>query len=81
MSLVPIIQPPLMRLLTRPPKGASAWSTRPDLFPIWRASSSDFGYPYRRSVGAGRDTIDQQLMLGNLLRESGVVDRLNKAAK
>jgi sodium ion-translocating decarboxylase beta subunit len=82
MSLVPIIQPPLMRLLTsrRERIIRMAYAPRPVsqrtrvLFPIVVTLTIGMLVP-------AATPLISMLMLGNLLRESGVVDRLSKAAQ
>jgi carboxybiotin decarboxylase len=82
MSLIPIIQPPLMRLLTTPAERriAMAYSPRPVsararvLFPIVVTLLVGVLVP-------AATPLIGMLMLGNLLRESGVVDRLSKSAQ
>jgi oxaloacetate decarboxylase beta subunit len=82
MSLIPIIQPPIMRLMTTrkerlirmdyAPKPVSARAVI--LFPIIVTVAISLIAPDAAPLIA-------TLMLGNLLRESGVVDRLSKAAQ
>lgn len=82
MSLVPIIQPPVMRLLTTPkerqvrmpytPKEISR--TARVLFPIVVTLLISLIAPVASPLIA-------TLMFGNLLRESGVVERLSNAAQ
>lgn len=82
MSLIPIIQPPIMRLMTTrkerlirmeyAPKEVSALAVV--LFPIIVTIVVSLLAPDAAPLIA-------TLMLGNLLRESGVVDRLSKAAQ
>ncbi|MBM4456250.1 MAG: sodium ion-translocating decarboxylase subunit beta [Chloroflexi bacterium] len=81
MSLVPIIQPPIMRLLTtaRERSVRMPYAERPAgrrvriLFPIIVTLLTGFLAPQASPlIGV--------LMFGNLMRESGVVDRLVKAA-
>jgi oxaloacetate decarboxylase beta subunit len=82
MSLVPIIQPPIMRLLTTKKERAirMAYSPRPVsklalvLLPIIVTIVVSLIAPQAAPLIA-------TLMLGNLLRECGVVDRLSKAAQ
>jgi sodium ion-translocating decarboxylase beta subunit len=82
MSLVPIIQPPVMRLLTtdaerkvRMPYTQSEISkTMRILFPIVVTLIVSLIAPVAAPLIA-------MLMFGNLMRESGVVDRLSKAAQ
>jgi sodium ion-translocating decarboxylase beta subunit len=82
MSLVPIIQPPVMRLLTteRERKVRMPYSQRPVsktvrvLFPIIVTLVVSLLSPQASPLIA-------TLMFGNLLRESGVVERLQKAAQ
>jgi len=83
MSLVPLIQPPIMRALTSEKSGRSSWawpsasrSRKPpkSFFPIvvtiFASILAPKGAPLIGTV-----------MLGNLMRESGVVDRLKNAAE
>ncbi len=81
MALVPIIQPPIMKLLTtKKARAVRMEQLRPVsklekiVFPILVAILVSFLVP---------DTapLIGMLMLGNLFRESGVVDRLNKTAQ
>ena len=80
-ALVPIIQPPIMKLLTtKKARAVRMEQLRPVsklekiVFPILVAILVSFLVP---------DTapLIGMLMLGNLFRESGVVDRLNKTAQ
>lgn len=80
MALVPVIQPPIMKLLTtkeeriirmRPPRIVSR--REKILFPIIVLVVSALLAP-------GSLTLVGMLMLGNLLKESGVTDRLAKTA-
>ena len=82
MSLVPLVQPPVIRLLTTPEERrihmeyqefAVSKAVRV-LFPIMVTLIAGIIAPI--SVG-----LIGSLMLGNLLRESGVVDRLSKSAQ
>lgn len=81
MALVPIIQPPIMKALTtKKQRAVRMEQLRPVsklekiVFPIMVALVVSFLVP---------DTapLIGMLMLGNLFRESGVVDRLNKTAQ
>ncbi len=82
MSLVPIIQPPVMRLLTTPAERAvrMPYSVKPVsrtvkvLFPIVVTVVISLISPKASPLIA-------TLMFGNLMRESGVVERLTKAAQ
>ncbi len=82
MSLVPIIQPPIMRLLTteKERRVPMPYTRRPIsktariLFPIVTTLVVSLVSPQASPLIA-------TLMLGNLLRESGVVDRLRMAAQ
>jgi len=82
MSLIPIIQPPIMRLMTTRKERLirMEYSPRPVsplaviLFPIVVTVVISLMSPDAAPLIA-------TLMLGNLLRESGVVDRLSKAAQ
>jgi carboxybiotin decarboxylase len=80
MSLVPIIQPPIMRLLTTKkeraidmPQARPVSRTTVILFPIVTGMVASLAVPSSAPlVGL--------LMFGNLLRESGVTERLKKTA-
>lgn len=82
MSLIPIIQPPVMRLLTSRKERMirMEYSARPVskraviMFPIIVTVAISLVAPDAAPLIA-------TLMLGNLMMESGVVDRLNKAAQ
>jgi sodium ion-translocating decarboxylase beta subunit len=82
MSLVPVIQPPVMRLLTtkaerriRMPYTSRPVSKRTRiLFPIVTTLVSGLLVPLATPLIS-------MLMFGNLLRESGVVERLSQAAQ
>ncbi len=80
MALVPVIQPPIMKLLTtekerkirmRPPRRVS--KREKILFPI-------IAFLVSALIAPGCITLVGMLMLGNLLKESGVTDRLAKTA-
>ena len=80
MALVPVIQPPVMRLLTnrrermikmRPPRAVS--STEKILFPI-------IGFLLTTFIVPDAIPLLGMLFLGNLLKESGVVKRLATTA-
>ncbi len=81
MALVPIIQPPIMRALTTK-KGRSVVMTQlrtvskteKILFPIFVAAIVVLLLPSAAPLVG-------MLMLGNLMRESGVVDRISKTAQ
>jgi oxaloacetate decarboxylase beta subunit len=75
MALVPIIQPPIMRLLTTPkervivmPEPRQVTQRQKIFFPIVVTIVSVLLVP-------GSGTLIGMLMMGNLIRESGVVDR------
>jgi carboxybiotin decarboxylase len=80
MSLVPIIQPPIMRLLTTQaereidmPQARPVSKTTVVLFPIITGVIASLAIPTSAPlIGL--------LMFGNLLRESGVTERLKKTA-
>ncbi|HHX77882.1 MAG TPA: sodium ion-translocating decarboxylase subunit beta [Firmicutes bacterium] len=81
MALVPIIQPPIMKLLTTPEERSTVMEQlRPVskkekiLFPIIVIIISGLFLPSAIPLLG-------MLMLGNLLRESGVTERLSKAAQ
>ena len=80
MSLVPIIQPPIMRLLTTKheraidmPQARSVSQTAVILFPIITGIIASLAIPSSAPLIG-------MLMFGNLLRECGVTDRLRKTA-
>lgn len=82
MSLVPIIQPPLMRLLTT----KAERRIRMDYAPRPVSSRARVLFPIIVTLVVGllvpeATPLISMLMLGNLLRESGVVERLNKSAQ
>jgi oxaloacetate decarboxylase beta subunit len=79
MALVPIIQPPIMRLLTTEkervivmPKPENVSKRQKILFPIFMTIGTLVLVPAAAPLIA-------MLMLGNLIRESGVADRISKA--
>jgi oxaloacetate decarboxylase beta subunit len=80
MALVPVIQPPIMRLLTtRAERALPAGDVKPVsraaviIFPILTATVAILAVPSCAPLLG-------MLMFGNLLRESGVTDRLFKTA-
>jgi carboxybiotin decarboxylase len=80
MSLVPIIQPPVLRLLTTKkeraidmPQARSVSRTAVILFPIFTGAIASLAVPSSAPLIG-------MLMFGNLIRESGVTDRLKKTA-
>ncbi len=80
MSLVPIIQPPILRLLTTHkerridmPQARPVSKTAVILFPIVTGIVASLAIPSAAPLLG-------MLMFGNLLRESGVTDRLKKTA-
>jgi sodium ion-translocating decarboxylase beta subunit len=82
MSLVPIIQPPLMRLLTSRRERSIRMAYAPR--PVSRRALVLFPIVVTLTIGMlvpAATPLISMLMLGNLLRESGVVDRLSKAAQ
>jgi len=83
MSLVPIIQPPVIRALTTPEerrirmnvgRGRKISRTTRILFPLVITLAAGLVAPVSLALVGS-------LMFGNLLRESGVVERLSKAAQ
>ena len=81
MSLVPVIQPPVMRLLTTRRElrsnalhFAAGVQDHPDPVPDHRHA----GLGHR---GSGGVPLIGMLMFGNLVREAGVVERINQAAQ
>lgn len=82
MSLVPIIQPPLMRLLTTPAERRIRMEYAPR--PVSRRARILFPIIVTVAVGLlvpAATPLIGMLMLGNLLRESGVVPRLSQSAQ
>ncbi|MCS7291188.1 MAG: sodium ion-translocating decarboxylase subunit beta [Roseiflexus sp.] len=82
MSLVPIIQPPLMRLLTTRRERCIRMAYAPR--PVSRQALILFPIIVTLTIGLlvpAATPLISMLMLGNLLRESGVVERLSKAAQ
>jgi len=75
MALVPMIQPPIMRLLTTPtervivmPKQSAVTKRQKMLFPVWMTLLCLFLVPAAAALIA-------MLMFGNFIRECGAVDR------
>lgn len=82
MSLIPIIQPPLMRLLTTKKERM----IRMDYAPKPVSQKALLFFPVILTLVVGllvpeATPLISMLMLGNLLKASGVVDRLSKAAQ
>jgi len=80
MALVPVIQPPILRLLTTRqereidmPQARPVSRTAVLVFPVVTTVVTSLLVPSCAPLGA-------MLMFGNLLRESGVTDRLSNAA-
>jgi oxaloacetate decarboxylase beta subunit len=81
MALVPIIQPPIMKLLTTPKERAVVME---QLRPVSRMERLVFPVAVTLIVTLlipAATPLIGMLMLGNLFRESGVVDRINKTAQ
>ena len=82
MSLIPIIQPPLMKLLTTKKERLIRMEYTPR--PISQRTLAFFPILLTLVVGLlvpEATPLISMLMLGNLLKVSGVVDRLNKSAQ
>lgn len=82
MSLVPIIQPPLMKLITTKKERLIRMEYTP--VPVSRRALIIFPIAITIIIGLLVPTATPligMLMLGNLLRESGVVERLHKSAQ
>lgn len=82
MSLIPIIQPPIMRLLTT----RKERMIRMEYAPRVVSKGVVVAFPVLVTVvvslaAPGAAPLMAMLMLGNLLKESGVVERLSKAAQ
>lgn len=83
MALVPIIQPPIIKLLTTPSERRIRMKPKFDL-PISR--TVEILFPIMVTIIAGiiapiSVALVGSLMFGNLIRVSGVLDRLSKAAQ
>jgi oxaloacetate decarboxylase beta subunit len=82
MSLIPIIQPPIMKAMTTKRERMVRMEYAPR--PISKGALIAFPIVVTLVVGIivpDAVPLISMLMLGNLLRESGVVDRLNKTAQ
>jgi carboxybiotin decarboxylase len=82
MSLIPIIQPPIMKLMTTKRERLVRMEYAPR--PVSKQALIIFPIAVTLVVGIivpDAVPLISMLMLGNLLRESGVVERLNKAAQ
>jgi carboxybiotin decarboxylase len=82
MSLIPIIQPPIMKAMTTKKERMIRMEYAPR--PISRGALIAFPIVVTLVIGIivpAAVPLISMLMLGNLLRESGVVDRLNKTAQ
>ena len=82
MSLIPIIQPPIMKAMTTKRERRVRMEYAPR--PISKGALVAFPIVVTLVVGIiipAAVPLISMLMLGNLLRESGVVDRLNKTAQ
>jgi oxaloacetate decarboxylase beta subunit len=82
MSLIPIIQPPIMKAMTTKRERMVRMEYAPR--PISKGALIAFPIIVTLVVGIivpAAVPLISMLMLGNLLRESGVVDRLNKTAQ
>jgi oxaloacetate decarboxylase beta subunit len=82
MSLIPLIQPPLMKLLTTKKERLIRMEYTPK--PISQRTLAFFPIILTLVVGLlvpEATPLIAMLMLGNLLKVSGVVDRLNKSAQ
>jgi oxaloacetate decarboxylase beta subunit len=82
MSLIPIIQPPLMKLLT----SEKERRIRMEYTPRPVSKRALILFPIITTLAVGLITPEampliSMLMLGNLMRESGVVDRLRQSAE
>lgn len=81
MALVPVIQPPIMRVLTTPDERAIQMK---ELRKVSRLEKIVFPILVTIFVGLllpSATPLIGSLMFGNLLRESGVTERLNKTAQ
>jgi sodium ion-translocating decarboxylase beta subunit len=82
MSLVPILQPPLMKLMTTRAERQVRMEYTPR--PVSRRALILFPVLVTLAIGLlvpAATPLISMLMLGNLLRESSVVDRLNRLAQ
>ena len=81
MALVPIIQPPIMRALTTEKERATVMQ---QLRPVSKAEKIMFPFSVLLLCAAflpSAAPLIGMLMFGNILRESGVVDRLSRASQ
>lgn len=81
MALVPVIQPPIMRLLTTKEERCIVMK---ELRPVSKTEKIIFPFIVTAFVAflvPSATALVGCLMLGNLFRETGVVDRLNKTAQ
>lgn len=82
MSLIPIIQPPLMKLLTTKAERRIRMEYAPR--PVSKKARILFPVAVTLVIGLlvpEATPLISMLMFGNLMRESGVVERLNKASQ
>jgi len=82
MSLIPIIQPPIMKAMTTKKERLVRMEYSP--FPVSKKVVMMFPIVVTiviSLIAPAAAPLIATLMLGNLLKESGVVDRLNKAAQ
>jgi len=82
MSLIPIIQPPIMRIMTTRKERL----TRMDYAPKPVSTTAVIAFPIIVTIAVSlvapsAAPLIATLMLGNLLKECGVVDRLSKSAQ
>lgn len=81
MALVPIIQPPIIRLLTTKAERRIRMPQRPDVSKRVRILFPIVGFLLTAMLAPGGLPLLGMLFLGNLLRESMVTDRLSKTAQ
>jgi len=81
MALVPVIQPPIMKWLTTPEERSRSMNQLREVSKVERTV-----FPVAVTIAGGllvpsASALLGSLMLGNLMRECGVVERLSKAAQ
>jgi len=82
MSLVPIIQPPIMRLLTtKKERAIKMENTRTAVSPVVRILFPIISTIFICLIAPKGAPLVGMLMLGNFLKESGVVNRLSQTAQ
>lgn len=81
MALVPVIQPPIIRLLTTSEERRIRMSPPPEVSKRTRIVFPILGFLLATFAAPGAITLLGMLFFGNLLKESGVTERLAKTAR